>query len=231
MVGTIGPNRICDDFSAIAAAPHVVVIDGAPVRERIAPPGVHVGGKRESKRVDGQLRLSPTDETLTQRAREVMEAATREGRTVITAESCTAGLLSLVLSEAPGASEFLHGGFVAYTKQHKTAALGVPADVLARETAVSRAVAIAMAQGALVYSAADCSVAITGVAGPACDEDGNPVGLVHLAAVRAGLEPLHLKRDYGDIGRDAVRFRAVMDALDLLKRAIEAQAEAKAAAE
>jgi nicotinamide-nucleotide amidase len=181
--------------------------------------------------VEGQLGLSGIDQTLTRRAREVMETAKRHGWTIITAESCTAGLLSLVLAEAPGASEFLHGGFVAYTKQHKTVALGVPADVLARETAVSRAVAVAMAQGALVYSVADCSVAITGVAGPTCDEDGNPVGLVHIAAARAGLEPLHLERNYGDIGRDAVRFRAVMDAFDLLKRAMEAEGEAKAAAE
>jgi nicotinamide-nucleotide amidase len=181
--------------------------------------------------VKGQLGLADIDETLIQRARQVMEAAKREGRTVITAESCTAGMLSLILSEAPGASEFLHGGFVAYTKQHKTVALGVPAEALVRETAVSRAVAIAMAQGALVYSAADCAVAITGVAGPACDEDGNPVGLVHLAAARAGIEPLHLERNYGEIGRDAVRFCAVMDALELLQRAVEAEEETKAAAE
>lgn len=180
--------------------------------------------------MQGKLGLS-IDQTLTERASEVMNAAKRRGRTLITAESCTAGLLSLVLSEAPGASEFLQGGFVAYTKQHKIVALGVPAETLARETAVSRVVAIAMAQGALLYSAADCSVAITGVAGPSCDEDGNPVGLVHLAAARAGLEPFHLERNYGDIGRDAVRFCAVMDALDLLKRAIETEEEAKAAAE
>ena len=68
---------------------------------------------------------------------------------VVTAESCTAGLVSAVLSTAEGASEFLHGGYVTYTKAQKTAALGVPADLLSSQGAVNEEVARRMALGAL----------------------------------------------------------------------------------
>jgi PncC family amidohydrolase len=81
----------------------------------------------------------------------------------------------------------LHGGFVVYTKANKSAALGVPADVIERHSAVSQEVARAMARGALDRCPAGIIVAITGVTGPEPDEDGNPVGLVHMAAaIRAG---------------------------------------------
>jgi nicotinamide-nucleotide amidase len=90
---------------------------------------------------------------------------------------------------------------------------------LAAKGAVCREVALAMADGALARSPADIAVAITGVAGPSPDEDGNPVGRVCIAVARRGLAAGHLERDYGDIGREAVRERAMADALALLRRA------------
>lgn len=138
---------------------------------------------------------------------------------IVTAESCTSGLLASALSEAPGASTLLHGGFVTYTKANKTAALGVPQDLLdGPRGAVSPEVAAAMAEGALARSPADIAIAITGVAGPAKDEDDNPVGLVCLAVARKSLPPCVMERNYGDIGRDAVRERAMIDALRELER-------------
>jgi PncC family amidohydrolase len=102
--------------------------------------------------------------------------------TLATAESCTAGSLAFLLSQAPGGGGVLQGGFVVYTKANKSAALGVPEALIQRHSAVSSEVARAMASGALERCPADIVVAITGVTGPEPDEDGNPVGLVHMAA-------------------------------------------------
>jgi nicotinamide-nucleotide amidase len=160
-------------------------------------------------------------------ANDLLGQAKRAGLTIVTAESCTAGLLAQVLSDAEGAAEHFHGGFVTYTKGHKTCALGVPGHVLYEQGAVCGTVARAMADGALLRSTAMLSAAITGVAGPAADEDGNPVGRVCIAVARRG-QPTHdFERHYGDIGRDAIRERAVADALRAL---IETAASVSAAA-
>ena len=146
-------------------------------------------------------------------AEQVLALAKQRGASLITAESCTAGLLASTLSEAPGAANRLHGGFVTYTKQNKTAVLGVPAPLLRERGAVCPEVAVAMAEGALVRSPADIAVAVTGVAGPERDEDDNPVGLVCIA-VASKFQPTRvITQKYGDIGRDAVRARAITDAL------------------
>jgi nicotinamide-nucleotide amidase len=102
--------------------------------------------------------------------------------TFVTVASCTVGALANALSEAEGASDFLHGGFVVYTKANKVSVVGVPEELIAKHTAVSVPVAKAMVAGALRRSPADIAIAITGVAGPDPDEDGNPVGLTYLAA-------------------------------------------------
>ena len=144
----------------------------------------------------------------------LIERAKRAGLGVVAAESCTAGLMCQVLADAEGASKFFHGGFVTYTKQHKTCALGVPETLLREKGAVCAEVARAMAEGALKNSNAGISAAITGVAGPEPDEDGNPVGRVCIAIARRGIQTSNLERCYDpDIGRDAIRVRAVADAL------------------
>jgi nicotinamide-nucleotide amidase len=159
-------------------------------------------------------------DALIQLAKEVLALAGSKHLTIVTAESCTSGLLATTLSEAPGAAELLHGGFVTYTKANKTAALGVCAELLRTKGAVCPEVAVAMTAGALAHSPADVAVAITGVAGPSKDDDGNPVGLVCLAVARQGRSPLVMERNYGDVGRDAVRTRAIEDALLQLKQAL-----------
>ncbi|HEY7662724.1 MAG TPA: nicotinamide-nucleotide amidohydrolase family protein [Xanthobacteraceae bacterium] len=156
------------------------------------------------------------DDNLVRAAAEVLAIAERKGLTIITAESCTSGLLASVLSQAPGAGELLDGGFVTYTKRHKTRALGVPAELLRRRGAVCDEVAVAMAEGALARSAADLAAAITGVAGPEPDEDGNPVGLVCIAVARRGFPTERLEKRYPAIGRSGVQQRAIEDALAAL---------------
>ena len=124
--------------------------------------------------------------SLARRAEEVLKQAKARRLTLATVESCTAGSLGLLLADAPGAADSFHGGFIVYTKANKTAAVGVPAELIEAHTAVSREVAEAMARGGIARCPADIAIAITGVAGPEPDEDGNPVGLVHLAAALPG---------------------------------------------
>jgi nicotinamide-nucleotide amidase len=166
---------------------------------------------------------------LSRLAERALEVAAQRNASIVTAESCTAGKLAAVLSEAPGAAERLHGSFVTYTKANKTKSLGVSADLLQRKGAVCREVAIAMAKGALVHSPATLAVSITGVAGPDPDEDGNPVGLVCLAIARVDGETVHLERRYGDLGRDVVQERAMADALRALIDVVERNGDLHAA--
>jgi nicotinamide-nucleotide amidase len=168
------------------------------------------------------LMIRPFTKASLDAAEDVLALAKARKLTVVTAESCTSGLLASLLSEAPGASELLHGGFVTYTKANKTAALGVPEEVLKAKTAVCEEVARAMAQGALQRSPADVAAAITGVAGPEPDEDGNPVGLVFIAVARRGFDTRVIRKTYRDAGRDEVRECAMRDALSALRQIIAA---------
>jgi nicotinamide-nucleotide amidase len=163
------------------------------------------------------------DPALEQAAKQVLDHAIARKLTLATAESCTAGALAQVLANAPGAGDNFHGGFVVYTKENKTAALGVPADLIARHSAVSSEVAKAMAKGALEHCPADLAVAITGVAGPEPDEDGNPVGLVHIAV--AGRDGLMIEREhrFGEVSKDEICGGILMLALQLLDSAITQQ--------
>ena len=141
-----------------------------------------------------------------------------ERLTIVTAESCTGGLIAAALTAIPGSSAVVDRGFVTYSNEAKTEMLGVPADLIARRGAVSADVARAMAEGALRHSRADLAIAVTGIAGPDGGSADKPVGLVHIAAARRGGARLHEEMRYGDIGRDNVRFETVASALALLAR-------------
>ena len=148
-------------------------------------------------------------------ARTVVEAAAARRLTVVTAESCTGGLVSAALTSVAGSSAVVERGFVTYSNAAKSELLGVPAALIDRHGAVSEPVARSMAGGALARSVAQVSVAVTGIAGPGGGTADKPVGLVHFAA--AGPEGLvHVERRFGDIGREAVRLASVRVALDLL---------------
>lgn len=149
----------------------------------------------------------------------------RRGRTgkltLVTAESCTAGLIAATLGAAPGASDMLERGFVTYSNESKTDVLGVPPELIASKGAVSAEVARAMAEGALKNSRADLAVAVTGIAGPDGGTAEKPVGLVHLAAARRGGARLHEERRFGDLGRQRVQAETVLAAFDLVARLID----------
>ena len=105
---------------------------------------------------------------------------------IATAESCTGGLIGGLLTAIAGSSDVIDCGFVTYSNEAKTAMLGVPADLIRREGAVSDAVARAMAEGALARSRADLTVAVTGIAGPGGGSAERPVGLVYMATAMSG---------------------------------------------
>lgn len=157
---------------------------------------------------------------LRDRAAALLGAYRQRGRKIATAESCTGGLVAALLTEISGSSAVVERGFVTYSNEAKTELIGVPADLIANDGAVSERVARAMAEGALDHSRADVAVAITGVAGPTGGTATKPVGLVHFGLARQGLPTVHLERRYGDLGRENVRRRAVEDALSLLEQAI-----------
>jgi nicotinamide-nucleotide amidase len=159
----------------------------------------------------------------------IMQLAEARGLTLATAESCTAGCLALLLADTPGAGERLHGGFVVYSKEQKTAVLGVAADLIARHTAVSREVAEAMARGVIAACPADLGIAITGVAGPEPDEDGNPVGLMHIAVAHRDGDVRHRKCELGAGGREKLRGDAMTAALQLAAEVLQARPEARRA--
>lgn len=135
---------------------------------------------------------------------------------IVTAESCTGGLLSGLLTEIPGSSDVFDRGLVTYSNTAKRDLLGVPGDLLADYGAVSEPVVRAMAEGALSHSKGDVSVAITGVAGPGGGTPLKPVGQVHFAAMRRGRSIVHEVHRFGDAGRSQVRLLSVEAALRLL---------------
>ena len=137
------------------------------------------------------------------------------GLRLATAESCTGGLVAAFLTEIPGSSDVVERGFVTYSNEAKTDLVGVPPDLLRAHGAVSAEVAGAMAEGALRHSRAQVAVAVTGIAGPGGATARKPVGLVFLAAARAGGPTLvERHRFIGD--RRAVRLAAVAAAFTLL---------------
>lgn len=150
-------------------------------------------------------------------AEDVLARCRASGLRIVTAESCTGGLIGGCLTAVPGSSDVFDRGFVTYSNTAKTAMLGVPADLLRREGAVSEPVAIAMAEGALAASGADLAVAVTGISGPGGGSPRRPVGLVHFAAARAGSPTSHEHQVFeGD--RHAVRMATVTAALRLAAR-------------
>jgi nicotinamide-nucleotide amidase len=155
------------------------------------------------------------DHEMREAAERVLVACRKSKLKVVTAESCTGGLVAATLTAIAGSSDVVERGFVTYANEAKREMLGVPWDALLGHGAVSDHVARAMAAGALAHSQADIAVSVTGVAGPGGGTEDKPVGLVHLAAVRSGHEPIAERHVFpGD--RDTIRRISVLTALAML---------------
>ncbi len=150
-------------------------------------------------------------------AKKVIDVCRDAGLKIATVESCTGGLLAGALTSIAGSSDVVERGFVTYSNEAKSELVGVPAALIQTHGAVSEQVARAMAEGGVQRSPADIAVAVTGVAGPDGGTRDKPVGLVHIAAARAGHDTLVLARVFsGD--RDDVRLASVSAGLGLLLR-------------
>lgn len=159
------------------------------------------------------------DPSLVALADQVITANRAAGKKIVVAESCTGGLVSAALTAIAGASDVFEAGFVTYANSAKMSSLRLSSDILETFGAVSIATAWGMAQGALDRSDADVSVAITGVAGPGGGTPQKPVGTVVFARARRGGNPDDVvadTRQFGDIGRGAIRIQAALVALELL---------------
>lgn len=128
-----------------------------------------------------------------------------------TAESCTGGMLASLLTDIPGVAHSFERGFVTYSDEAKQEMLGVPATLLDSAGAVSREVAVTMAQGALERSRANIALAVTGYA-----DEGDEPGLVHFACARAGRETLHREEHFGPIGRGATRVECLRVGVEMM---------------
>ena len=137
-----------------------------------------------------------------------------EGKTLVTAESCTGGGIGAALTAIPGSSAVYKGGIISYTNWVKHNLLGVSEKLLDRFGAVSAPVAEAMAQGARKALEADVAVSVTGLAGPGGDDYGNPVGRVYIGYSD---ESRTIHREFTFSGdREAVRRQAAEEALKLI---------------
>ena len=157
---------------------------------------------------------------LLQLAQMTLSVAAENNLKIVTAESCTGGLIAACLTEIEGSSKVVDRGFVTYTNEAKRDMLGVPGDMIADYGAVSEPVARAMAEGALAHSNADIAIAVTGIAGPGGGTPMKPVGLVHIACARTGHRILHDVCRFGDIGREEVRLKTVEEALSMVLKAL-----------
>jgi len=153
---------------------------------------------------------------LVEKAQPIVDLLRQRQLSVVTAESCTAGLIAAILSHAHGAGDCLHGGFITYSKGHKSSSLGVDPTLLHTIGSVNAEVARQMAQGALQRSVATVALAVTGVLGPDPDEDNVPPGVVYVAVARTGFDPQITPCTFSSKDPDEVRHRATAEALQSL---------------
>jgi nicotinamide-nucleotide amidase len=147
----------------------------------------------------------------------IVETLAQRQLTVSTAESCSGGLLASRLTDVPGSSAVFREGFVTYSNESKTKLLGVPAELIAAHGAVSRDVAVAMAEGARKNARADFALSLTGIAGPSGGSAEKPVGLVFIALARPRGETLCVEKKFL-VDRATFKQLATQTALDLLRR-------------
>ena len=146
----------------------------------------------------------------------VLALCRARGVTVAVAESCTGGLLGARLTSIPGSSDVVLGGIISYANAVKTSLLGVPADLIASNGAVSEEVVRAMAAGVRAATGAHVSLAITGVAGPGGGSDEKPVGTVWIALDWQGAVQAKRFNLVGDRGE--IRHRSAQAAMEMLRR-------------
>ena len=167
------------------------------------------------KEVLGDHIYGSDDDTL---AGKVAELLIKHNLTLALAESCSGGLLSSMITDIPGSSDFYLGGVVAYSGEAKIGILGLERSLLEKEGQVSEPVAMAMAGAARAKFNSDLAVGVTGIAGPGGATPEKPVGLVYMAL--AGNRDCFCKQLNLGGGRLAVKERTAQIALDMIRREV-----------
>ncbi|MBM4387561.1 MAG: CinA family protein [Deltaproteobacteria bacterium] len=139
------------------------------------------------------------------------DAIRKSGFTLSVAESCTGGLISHLVTSAPGSSDYFLCGFVAYSNESKTGILGVPPETIEKYGAVSGETVARMLEGATAKTGSDAAIAVSGIAGPSGGTEDKPVGTVFIGVSAAGKTRIdrHLFRG----GRDEIKTQAAEAAL------------------
>ena len=148
-----------------------------------------------------------------QLAQQLGEALLAQGLTITSAESCTGGGIAMAITDIAGSSAWFERSFITYSNAAKTEMVGVDAQLLEREGAVSEAVVIAMAKGACARNGGGLGVAVSGVAGPGGGSPEKPVGTVWLACYLASQDKLHTRLLQLSGDRSAVRQQTIIAAL------------------
>jgi nicotinamide-nucleotide amidase len=160
----------------------------------------------------GELIYGTGEQTL---AEVVGTKLAQQKKTIAVAESCTGGTLAKLLTDIPGASRYFTYGWVTYSDTAKIKELGVEADLIKKEGAVSYRAAEAMAQGARKRAGTDFAIGITGIAGPSGGSEQKPIGLVYISVDSdSGCET---KRFIFAHSRDFIRLQAAQTALNMLR--------------
>lgn len=165
-----------------------------------------------------------TEDDIVQLATALVSELSSTGKSVAVAESCTGGWISKTITDIAGSSAVFGLGVVSYSDAAKESLLGVSADTLAREGAVSEAVVREMASGVLEASGADLAVAVTGIAGPDGGTEDKPVGTVWFAWALRHNGDVILATDYQrfDGERDDVRRLSVVHAIQGIRVRLQA---------
>jgi len=145
------------------------------------------------------------------------------GKTLSSAESCTGGMVGMLITSVSGSSEWFRGGVIAYSNSLKSDLLNVPASLIEAEGAVSRETAMAMAVGVRELTGSDFSISATGVAGPGGGTQEKPAGSVWMAVCSSQAVFAELKRFTGK--RDVVRRKAAHYLLAMLYALLEKEVE------
>ena len=145
----------------------------------------------------------------------VADELKRRHKTIALAESCTGGMIAMMLTDMPGASEYFKQGWVTYSNQSKINTLGVPRDVIESYGAVSSQTAEQMAQCARNKAGTDLALSVTGIAGPQGGKKDKPVGLVWISVASDNICDTASFILPGD--RNYIRIRSAQTALNMLR--------------
>jgi nicotinamide-nucleotide amidase len=151
---------------------------------------------------------------------QLLEDARQKGIKIVTVESCTGGLIGMMLTDRPGASHAYERGFITYSNEAKMELVGVPHRLIKDHGAVSEPVARAMAEGGITYSRANLAISVTGVAGPSGGTKEKPVGLVYISLAWKNGQTECLECHFKG-SRDQIRKKAAEKAIQMLISAVE----------